>query len=55
MRVRNLFERIIHMQIPAKRMKVIFKKYMDYEVEHGDNNTIEEVKKKALDFVTSKM
>ena len=54
-RVRNLFERIIHMQIPAKRMKVIFKKYMDYEVEHGDNNTIEEVKKKALDFVTSKM
>ena len=52
-RIKNLFERIIHMDIPVKKMKFIFKKYMDYETASGGDP--EAVKMKAMEFVQSKM
>lgn len=36
-------------------MKFIFKKYMDYEIQYGDDASIEQVKQKAMDYVSSKM
>ncbi|QDZ24213.1 rRNA biogenesis protein [Chloropicon primus] len=54
-RIKNLFERIIHMEIPVKKMKFIFKKYMEYEMVHGDDRSIELVKQKAMEFVQSRM
>jgi rRNA biogenesis protein RRP5 len=54
-RIKNLFERITHMEIPVKKMKFIFKKYMDYEMQHGTDESIEQVKQKAMEYVQSKM
>ena len=54
-RIKNLFERCVHLQIPVKKMKFIFKKYMDYEMQYGDDESIERVKQKAMAYVQSKM
>ena len=32
-------------------MKFIFKKYLDFEKKHGDENMVENVKKMAEDYV----
>lgn len=31
-----LFERATHLQLPPKKMKFLFKRYLDYEKKHGD-------------------
>uniref|UniRef100_K3WWJ4 rRNA biogenesis protein RRP5 n=1 Tax=Globisporangium ultimum (strain ATCC 200006 / CBS 805.95 / DAOM BR144) TaxID=431595 RepID=K3WWJ4_GLOUD len=49
--VRALFERLIAMDFSAKKMKFLFKKYLQYEQEHGDDDSVEHVKQLAKDFV----
>ena len=54
-RIEALFERAVHMQLPPKKMKFLFKRYLQYEQEHGDAATVAHVKKQALDFVQQHM
>uniref|UniRef100_A0A8I6WUQ3 Pre-mRNA-splicing factor Syf1/CRNKL1-like C-terminal HAT-repeats domain-containing protein n=1 Tax=Hordeum vulgare subsp. vulgare TaxID=112509 RepID=A0A8I6WUQ3_HORVV len=49
--VRALFERVICLSLPPKKMKFLFKKYLRYEKSQGDEERIEHVKQKALEFV----
>ncbi|XP_073045795.1 rRNA biogenesis protein RRP5 [Primulina eburnea] len=51
--VRALFERAISLCLPPKKMKFLFKKYLAYEKTIGDEERIESVKKKALDYAES--
>ncbi|CAN0384506.1 unnamed protein product [Discosporangium mesarthrocarpum] len=50
---RNLFERLTGMNFNPRRMKSIFKKYLQYEVDHGDPDGVEAVKAKAKEYVAS--
>lgn len=49
--VRALFERLLAMDFSAKKMKFLFKKFLQYEQEHGDDESVEHVKQLAKDFV----
>ncbi|KAJ7541483.1 hypothetical protein O6H91_10G061600 [Diphasiastrum complanatum] len=53
--VRALFERVTCLDLPPKKMKFLFKKYLDYEKAHGDEGRIEHVKSKAMEFVETNM
>lgn len=50
-RARALLERGTALSLPAKKMKAIFKKYLEVEKEHGDEENVERVKAKAFEFV----
>nr|DBA15081.1 TPA: hypothetical protein GDO54_004338 [Pyxicephalus adspersus] len=52
--VRDIFERVIHLSLAAKRIKFFFKRYLDYEKKHGNEQTVQAVKEKALQYVESK-
>ncbi|KAK4432202.1 rRNA biogenesis protein RRP5 [Sesamum alatum] len=49
--IRALFERAISLSLPPKKMKFLFKKYLEYEKSVGDEERIESVKKKAMEYV----
>nr|XP_015898902.2 rRNA biogenesis protein RRP5 isoform X1 [Ziziphus jujuba var. spinosa] len=49
--IRSLFERAISLSLPPKKMKFLFKKYLEYEKSLGDEERIESVKQKAMDYV----
>ncbi|CAM9617435.1 unnamed protein product [Laminaria digitata] len=50
---RNLLERLTGMDFNAKRMKGVFKKYLQFEMDHGDESGVEAVKEKATEYVAS--
>jgi len=52
-RCRTLFERATHLQLPPKKMKFLFKRYLEFEKEHGTPSAVEHVKKSAMEFVES--
>ena len=54
-RIEALFERAVHLQLPPKKMKFLFKRYLQYEQEHGDATAVANVKKQALEFVQQHM
>ena len=54
-RIEALFERAVHMQLPPKKMKFLFKRYLQYEQGQGDAAAVAKVKKQALDFVQQHM
>ncbi|XP_026418043.1 rRNA biogenesis protein RRP5-like isoform X1 [Papaver somniferum] len=51
--IRALFERATSLSLPAKKMKFLFKKYLEYEKSCGDEERVEYVKEKAMEFVNS--
>ncbi|XP_036857188.1 protein RRP5 homolog [Manis javanica] len=51
---RDVFERVIHLSLAPKRMKFFFKRYLDYEKQHGTEKDVQAVKKKALEYVEAK-
>ncbi|XP_010934562.1 rRNA biogenesis protein RRP5 isoform X2 [Elaeis guineensis] len=53
--IRALFERATFLSLPPKKMKFLFKKYLEYEKAHGDEDRIEHVKKRALEYVESSL
>lgn len=53
--IRSLFERVTCLDLPPKKMKFLFKKYLDYEKSQREESRIEYVKKKAMEFVSSKL
>ncbi|KAI7838131.1 hypothetical protein COHA_008062 [Chlorella ohadii] len=50
-RIRALFERATHLQLPPKKMKFLFKRYLDYEKKAGDAASVEHVKRRAMEYV----
>ncbi|KAI5671713.1 hypothetical protein M9H77_12077 [Catharanthus roseus] len=53
--IRALFERAISLSLPPKKMKFLFKKYLEYEKTVGDEERIESVKRKAMEYVESSL
>uniref|UniRef100_A0A7N0TNV2 rRNA biogenesis protein RRP5 n=1 Tax=Kalanchoe fedtschenkoi TaxID=63787 RepID=A0A7N0TNV2_KALFE len=51
--IRALFERAISLSLKVEKMKFLFKKYLEYEKSMGDDERIEHVKMKAMEFVES--
>ncbi|GBE59718.1 pre-rRNA processing protein [Babesia ovata] len=49
--VRNLFLRIITLDLKPKKMKVIFQKWLEFECNHGDDKSKAVVQQKALEYV----
>ncbi|XP_061492087.1 protein RRP5 homolog isoform X2 [Rhineura floridana] len=52
--VRDIFERVIHLSLAAKKMKFFFKRYLEYEKKYGTEETVQAVKAAALEYVESK-
>ncbi|GLI68751.1 hypothetical protein VaNZ11_013243 [Volvox africanus] len=50
-RIRALFERATHLPLPPKKMKFLFRRYLEYEKSEGDAAAVEHVKRLAMDFV----
>ena len=50
---RQVFNRIVQLGLTPKRMKFIFKKYMDFEKAHGTPELVEKVKETAMKYVES--
>ena len=51
---RELYDRMVLLNLQPKKMKAIFKKYLDFETSHGDAQGVDRVRKKALEYVESK-
>lgn len=49
--VRNLFERAIHLKLSAKKMRFFFKRYAEFEAEHGSDDRVAYVKQQAVNFL----
>ena len=49
-RARALFERTVALTLPPRKMKTMFKKYLEVEKSHGDDEHVEHVKAKAMEF-----
>ncbi len=50
---RNIFEQAIHLKISAKKMKALFKRYLEFEKQHGNQARMDAVIEKARTFVES--
>jgi len=50
---RQLFERLINMKWSSKKMKFFFKRFLEFEKQYGDDESIEHVKQKAREYVES--
>ncbi|RNA15089.1 RRP5 -like protein [Brachionus plicatilis] len=48
---RFIFNRIIQLGLTVKRMKFIFKKYLDFEKQHGTEEQLEQVKELVSNYV----
>ncbi|CAL9042398.1 unnamed protein product [Musa banksii] len=48
--IHALFERATCLSLPPKKMKFLFTKYLNYEKAHGDEDRVEHVKWKALEY-----
>lgn len=51
--IRVLFARVTNMKFSAKKMRFLFKKYIDYESEHGTEQTVQHVRELVQAFVES--
>ena len=51
---REIFERAIHLKISAKKMRFIFKRYVEFEKAHGTSAHVECVREKARTYLESK-
>jgi len=54
-RFRNLMERCLTLDLNSKKMKFFFKRYLQYEVEHGTPERVEYVKQKAREYIENQM
>ncbi|CAN8259671.1 unnamed protein product [Cochlearia groenlandica] len=50
---RSLFERAISLSLPPKKIKFLFKKYLEFEKSVGDEERMEYVKQRAMEYVES--
>lgn len=50
---RELFERVTGLALPAKKMQFIFKKFIEFEEKNGNSQTVDDIRKKAIQFIES--
>lgn len=48
---RQTLERAVTHRIPMKKMRTLFKKYLEFEQKHGDDDTVAKVKMLAANYV----
>ncbi|CAG9128103.1 unnamed protein product [Plutella xylostella] len=48
---RQVLERMTSLKLPARKMKVLFKKWIEVEEKFGDEKQIESVRQKAMEFI----
>lgn len=48
---RSLFERILVIKFPIKKLKTIFQKYIEFEQKHGETSNISKIKKAARNML----
>jgi rRNA biogenesis protein RRP5 len=48
---RRLFQRVLAMKMSTKKAKFFFKKWLQWETESGDANGVEDVKRRAREYV----
>ncbi|CAI7925493.1 unnamed protein product [Closterium sp. NIES-54] len=53
--VRRLFERVVSLDLPPKKMKSLLKKYLDLETAHGTQEHVAHVKARAVEYVQHRM
>lgn len=53
--IRLLFQRATSLDLSSKKMKFFFKKYLKFERDHGDEESINKVKMMAKEYVQSKL
>lgn len=53
LRSRRLFERVASMKFSSKKMKFLFKKWIQFEKAHGTEDDVQRVKEKTLAYVES--
>ena len=51
--VRELFEKALSTKLKPFKMKFFFKRYLDFEQQHGSDESVESVKNKAVAYVDS--
>ncbi|XP_020258376.1 rRNA biogenesis protein RRP5 [Asparagus officinalis] len=51
--IRALFERVTCLSLPPRKIEFLFKKYLNYEKSQGDEERIEHVKRKAIEYAES--
>ncbi|KAJ4893416.1 RNA binding [Raphanus sativus] len=51
--IRSLFERAISLSLPPKKMKFLFKKFLEYEKSCGEEERVEYVKQRAMEYANS--
>ncbi|OLL26878.1 rRNA biogenesis protein rrp5 [Neolecta irregularis DAH-3] len=49
--VRRLFQRVLSLSLSSKNAKSLFKKWLAFEKRHGDERTVEDVKRRAIEYV----
>ncbi|RWS21921.1 protein RRP5-like protein [Leptotrombidium deliense] len=49
--IRSVFERAITLKLNVKKMRVMFKKYLDFEMKYGNEDTVSRVRQKAKEYV----
>ncbi|KAI8342777.1 hypothetical protein BC941DRAFT_368731 [Chlamydoabsidia padenii] len=49
--VQRLFERVTSMKFSSKKMKFLFKKWLQFEKDHGSSEDVERVKERTLAYV----
>lgn len=52
---RNIFERAITLNLAAKKMKFIFKRYVTFEEQHGTKATVVEAQRKSDEYMDGQM
>ena len=48
---RSLFERILVIKFPMKKLKTIFQKYIEFETRHGEPSNISNIKRTAKNML----
>jgi rRNA biogenesis protein RRP5 len=48
---RRLFQRVLATKMSTKKAKFFFKKWLQWEAESGDANGVEDVKRRAKEYV----
>uniref|UniRef100_A0A147BRK9 Protein RRP5 homolog n=1 Tax=Ixodes ricinus TaxID=34613 RepID=A0A147BRK9_IXORI len=51
--VRKTLERATSLKLNPKKMKPLFKKWLDFEKQHGDDTTSQKVRQRAVEYVES--
>lgn len=52
---RQILERAVAQKIPMKKMRTLFKKYLDFEERFGDDASVQKVKALAAQYVEKEL